>query len=190
MKFFETIKIENGRTKHLAYHNRRLERTLRTYYPDAIPIDLADYIEPPKEGLWRCKVIYSDTIESIEYFPYTPRHIKTFKLIEADIDYDYKYLDRSAIDALFAKRGEADEIIIVKNGLLTDTSIANIALFNGYEWHTPQTPLLPGTTRERLIKAGLLIPKKILAKDLKHYKKIALLNAMIEFHVVNDFKML
>ena len=39
---------------------------------------------------------------------------------------------------------EQDEILITRNGLLTDTSIANIALFNGKEWHTPKHPLLKG----------------------------------------------
>ncbi len=190
MKFFETIKVKNGQAKHLIYHNERLNRTLRTHFPKATPIDLAHYIKPPKEGLWRCKVIYSNKIESIEFFPYTPRQIKSFKLIEAHIDYSFKYLDRSSIDQLFAKRDKADEIIIVKNGLLTDTSIANIALYNGYEWHTPRTPLLPGTTRARLIQAGLLVPKDIALKELYRYQKLALLNAMIEFHIINDFTIL
>jgi 4-amino-4-deoxychorismate lyase len=188
VKFFETIKIENGRAKHLTYHNERLNRTLKAHYPKAAPIDLTQCIEPPKEGLWRCKVIYSERVESVEFYPYAPRSIKSFKLIKSDIDYSYKYLDRSAIDALFAQRGTADEIIIVKEGLITDTSIANIALFNGYEWHTPQTPLLPGTTRERLLRAGLLVPKKIYAHEIENYEKIALLNAMIEFHVINEFE--
>lgn len=35
---------------------------------------------------------------------------------------------------------EQDEILITRMAMLIDTSIANIALFNGKEWHTPQTP--------------------------------------------------
>jgi len=180
MKFFETIRIEDGRIHHLPYHQRRVDATLAAHYPHA-SIDLAGRITPPPDGLWRCRVVYDDEIDSVSYHPYTPRKVSSIRLIEADIDYPYKYCDRSAIDELFAQRGDADEILIVKEGLLTDTSIANIALYIEGTWLTPAKPLLAGTTRARLIDEGALKTADLTPDDLKRAQKVALLNAMVGF---------
>ena len=56
---------------------------------------------------------------------YCMRAISSLRLVTCDdIDYAYKSADRSRLGL----RGNADEIIIVRNGLLTDTSYSNIAL--------------------------------------------------------------
>ena len=44
------------------------------------------------------------------------------------IDYTYKSAHREELNALYAQKGMADDILIVRNGYLTDTSISNIAL--------------------------------------------------------------
>ncbi len=186
-RFFETIRVQDGQVFHLPYHNARLNATIEAHFAGTPKIDLKNYITPTKKGLYRCKVIYSNEIEEVAFFPYTPRRIQSFKLVSSDIKYCYKYLDRSKIDALFAQKGECDEIIIVKNGLLTDTSIANIAFHYKNSWITPKNPLLPGTTRARLIEAKRLIPTDIAAKDLKKFDKMALMNAMIDFMIVEEF---
>ncbi len=186
-RFFETIRVQDGKAYHLFYHNQRLNTTIKAHFGFDATIDLANYITPPKRGLFRCKVIYSNTIESIQFFPYTPRRINSFTLVTSSIEYSYKYLDRSPIDALFAKREGSDEIIIVKNGLLTDTSIANIAFYYKKSWLTPKNPLLPGTTRARLLEAKRLIPTEISHQDLKKFDTMALMNAMIDFVILTDF---
>jgi len=76
------------------------------------------------------------------------------------------------------QKEECDDIIIIKNGLLTDASIANLILFDGKNWITPETPLLPGTCRERLLNAGLITKRKIHPDDLKYYQGVKLINAM------------
>ena len=73
--------------------------------------------------------------------PYTVRHVHSLALIQADhIDYTYKSAGREPLNRLFALRGACDDILIVKQGLLTDTSIANIALSDGTHWYTPAHP--------------------------------------------------
>lgn len=44
--------------------------------------------------------------------------------------------DRTQLDELFSKRENCDEVIILKNGIVTDTSIANIAIFYENTWIT------------------------------------------------------
>ncbi len=186
-RFFETIRIEDGHVFHLDYHTKRLHTTIFEHFGIHSSIDLQKFIEPPKSGVYRCKVIYTDRIENISYFPYERRAICSLRCIEANwLEYPYKYLDREAIDMLFLQRGESDDILIVKEGLITDTSIANVALFDGEKWWTPKTPLLPGTTRQRLLEEGRIYPKDIPVNTLGSFRKIALLNAMIGFHILKE----
>ena len=83
------------------------------------------------------------------------------------------------------KRGEADEIIIIKNGLVTDTSIANIAILHDERWLTPKLPLLEGTTRKRLLNEGKVFESNITPTMLRNADKIALMNAMVDFDILN-----
>ena len=52
------------------------------------------------------------------------------------MEYNYKWEDRSQLDALYAKRENVDDILIVKNGLITDTLYANIAFEKSGQWFT------------------------------------------------------
>ncbi len=183
-QFFETIKTLDEEVLNLQYHNARVARTI------GLNINLHDYIFPPSEELLRCKLIYDESgVLSVEYFPYQKREIESFKLVFDDnIDYSKKKLDRSDIDTLFEKRGECDEIIIVKNALITDTSIANIAVLDDGIWFTPKTPLLKGTTRARLLDEGFIKERDIDIDMLKSVQEIALMNAMVDFDIKKNYE--
>ncbi len=182
--FFETIKCFEGEIYNLSYHHKRIARTIGKN------IDLNEYIYPISDDLLKCKVIYSrDEIININYAKYIPKIPKKFKLIEDnDISYPLKSLQRSCLDKLYADKEEADEIIIIKNGFVTDTSIANIAIEKNNLWFTPKTPLLQGTTRERLIEQGYLQEYPITVDELLKTKKLALLNAMVGFMEIQEFE--
>ena len=101
-----------------------------------------------------------------------------------EIDYTYKSIDRGYLNQLYALRETADDILIVKNELVTDTSIANIALYNGSEWHTPKSPLLKGTQRAFLLDQQIIKEEEITLKQLFTYSRITLFNAMITFRKI------
>lgn len=183
-QFFETICCKDRKAFYLEYHTKRVWNTIGK------DLQLDENITPPKNGLFRCKVIYNKTnIEDITFSPYKKREIKKLKIIHCDsIEYTYKYLDRSHIDTLFSQKEDCDEILIIKNGLITDTSIANISIFQNNRWLTPKTPLLKGTTRERLLKEKKIQEADLRLTDLLHCKKIALSNAMIGFDILTYYK--
>jgi len=168
---------------HVPFHNARFNETRKKYFNSA-ETDLARIIQVPStldDSVFRCRIEYAEDIQKIEFFPYSPRMINTIKLVESnDIDYSYKYLDRVAIDKLFALRGSCDEILIVKNGLITDTSIANVVFTDGKKWHTPSTPLLNGTHRRRLLAEKKIEVKEIKLSDLNHYTFLRTINAMLD----------
>lgn len=183
MKYFETIKCNDYEVFNLAFHEKRISNTI------GMNFNLNEYIYPPSNKLLRCKLIYDESdILDVQYYEYKKRTIKKFKLIKDDcIEYSKKYLNRESLDNLFEKKENEDEIIIVKDGLITDTSIANIAIFDGDNWLTPKKPLLFGTTRARLIKNGDIIEKDIDVNMLKNAQKLALMNAMIDFDIIKEF---
>lgn len=94
------------------------------------------------------------------------------------IVYDHKFLDRKEIDKLFMDRGDADDILIIKDGFITDTSYGNICLFDGVQWVTPRKPLLLGTCRERLLEDGAIVEGDISIEGLKNFEQFAVINAM------------
>ncbi len=180
----ESLKITDGKIENLFFHNRRLNTSRNKLFGSTDIIDLTDHIsitEENSEGIFKCRIIYSEKIESVEYLPYVKRDIKSLRLLRCDdIDYSLKYADREKLENLLEKRRGCDDIITVKNGFLTDTSFSNIALFNGQEWLTPARPLLAGTKREKLITEGILKEDGIRPDDIGRFQKISLINAMVD----------
>ncbi|QNM90037.1 aminotransferase class IV [Aliarcobacter cryaerophilus] len=182
--FFETIKCDDFEIFNLEYHQKRVAKTIGKNF------DLQEYINPPTNELLRCKIVYNkDEILSVDYFPYKIRDIKIFKIVvDNNLDYSKKYINRDKLDNLFLKKDSCDEIIILKNGVVTDTSIANIAIFYDGVWITSKNCLLEGTSRARLIEKKEIFEKDISLDMLKKASKIALMNAMIDFYEIKDFK--
>lgn len=126
-------------------------------------------------------MIYGWELLQVEFLPYTPRPIRSLKLVADDaIDYAWKSEDRSALEHLFAQKGACDDILIVKNGLLTDSSYSNLAFYDGEVWFTPEMPLLQGVQRERLLQEEQIIAASIRVEDLNCFSQIALINAMLQ----------
>jgi len=184
----ETIRIEGGVIHNLPYHQARMNRSREHLFHTFSTIDLASHLQPPDtHQIYRCRVLYGHEIEKIEYLPYTPKPIRHLKIVTSDIEYRHKYADREPLNRLLSLHPNADEVIIEKDGLLTDTTIANIAFFKNGKWYTPQKPLLEGTMREKFLDKGVLHLKDITKDELPDYSHVALINAMIGFKILNNF---
>lgn len=134
------------------------------------------------KGLVKCRIIYSDQIEKIEFTPYQIPNIHSLKIIvDNQIDYQYKYYDRSRLEQLLSTKGKYDDILIVKNGLITDTFYTNVLFYDGNVWVTPSQPLLKGTQRESLLQKEIIKTAEIRVADLEKFQKARLINAMIRF---------
>lgn len=186
-QFVETIKIKDGKAQALAYHQERMVRTIRKFFPslcNASMPSLERLINPTANmDFYKARVVYGENgVETVEYAPYSMRKISSLKVVEDNtIVYDYKSTDRSSLNALVEKKGSSDDIIIVKHGLLTDTSFANLAIYDGKHWTTPRHPLLPGTKRAALLDKGIIHEADVALEDLQNANRLSLFNAMIEF---------
>jgi len=183
----ETIKIEEGKISNLSYHQARCDKSRKALLGSTNKLDLSLAIKSPSKGLYRCRILYNDIIHSIDYIPYIPKEIHQLKIITSNIIYNYKYADRKELDTLLKRENDSDEIIIEKDGYLSDTTIANIAFYDGKQWDTPAQPLLEGTMRAKLLDEGFLHKKEVKKEDIKKYSHVALMNAMIGFKILNNF---
>jgi len=187
-QFLETIQLRDGAFKRLAYHQLRMESAMSGRYPDApVPLlnEILHQVAFPLAGLYKCRVIYDSEIRKIEFHPYSLPVIRSLKIVETDMpSLPYKPADRSGFHALFAQRGDCDDVLLVKNGLLTDTSYCNIALYDGKYWFTPRVPLLTGVNRAQLLAEGRLIEKDIKVEELVNFQCIVLFNALIDFGAI------
>ncbi len=182
MMLLETIRIYRRKAENLPWHQARLERSQTALFGNGGTIDLEKAIRLPdrlSEGLYKCRVLYDTEIREVNFAPYFPKEIQTVALVrDNDISYPHKFARRRQLNHLLKFSG-ADEIIIVKNGLVTDTSYSNLAFSDGEKWYTPANPLLEGTCRARLIHAGVLIPAELMISDLSVFKTFKLINAML-----------
>ena len=176
--------MEDGKPHNLNYHQKRIDATLRRFWHNEhndINLQSALSHIMPKDGIYKIHIEYNgEGISEITRSEYKIRDIRSLRLVNADdAEYSYKYADRSTLMKLQQSRQNSDEVIIVRNGCLTDTSYSNIALHNDSGWFTPDKPLLPGTMRRSLIDKGLLSAIDIKPEHLHNYDTICLINAMM-----------
>ena len=74
---------------------------------------------------------------------------------------------------------EADELLFVRGGYVTDTSYTNLILRRGDELVTPDTFLLDGTCRRRLLRTAQVRTTQVRLSDLSAYDELLLVNAMM-----------
>jgi 4-amino-4-deoxychorismate lyase len=167
------------------YHNRRLNSSRRELFGIEGNIDIRDLIKIPAGmgmGTYKCRIIYDDKIREIQVLPHQPNIVRSLRIVRDDnIDYAYKYADRSRLEQLLAMKGDCDDILIVQNNCITDASYANIIFQSGTEnWVTPDTPLLKGTMRQYLLEKGNIIEQRIGPGDLPGFERAMLINCMMD----------
>lgn len=184
-RYLETIKLYDGAFFRLNLHQQRIEKTISLNFQGTGFFDLTDFLhqqEVPDSGLFKCRLVYDNQSRFVEFQPYHIRPINTLKLVEAQIPASlFKTENRQMYQAAFDQRGVADDVLIIRNGMLTDSSYCNVALFNGHEWLTPCLPLLYGTQRQNLISQQIIQEADISVDSISEFQSIRLFNAMIEF---------
>lgn len=181
----ETIKIKDGRIFNADYHSARFNKTRKELFNAGPAVDLNTKITIPayaRQGLFKCRIEYNQHIRNIDFQPYEIKRVRTIKLVEAgDMDYSYKYSDRPGINKLMEQVNGCDDILMVKDGLITDTSYANI-IVRGSDgiWYTPSGYLLRGTKREYLLNHGLIRELVITPASLKKFRELRLINTMLD----------
>jgi len=182
---FESIKIVNGTLVNLDWHQQRVNQSRKKVLGKINLLILKDHIEIPpgySTGVVKCRIPYGVAMGEALFSKYSAKKVNTLKQVECEyFDYRLKFQKRVKLDQLYQLRGEADEILITHNGVITDTSYSNVALYDGSQWYTPEQPLLEGTQRAILLASGKIKKERIHISNLSDFNKLVLINAMLEF---------
>ncbi len=182
---FESIKVVDGNLINLEWHQQRVDNSRQKIFGKVNNLMLKALLEVPEEfakGVVKCRMSYGITMGAPSYSNYTKKDLTTLQLVEcAAFDYSFKYEDRITLDRLYQQRGACDEVLITFDGMVTDTSYSNVALYDGTHWYTPEQPLLEGTQRAKLLASGMVKKMRIHMTDLANFEKLVLINALLEF---------
>lgn len=180
--FLETICILQGEIQNRQSHEERMQRT-GVHFGFKAPLlpNLQEFLPGElRDTKVKCRIIYHKTIQEISFEQYIPKKIVSLKLVEASVDYSFKLADRGPLNALLEKKGDCDEILITRNGFITDTSYSNVVFSKGEQYFTPESPLLNGTRRQKLLREGVITEKRIDRDSLSEYDRIYLINALLD----------
>lgn len=183
-QFIESIKIEDQEIFLLEYHQKRVNETFRQFGKET-SIDLEKIfknLQHDEDGLYKLRIVYDlDRKFTTQLIPYAIAEIDDFQLVENNnIDYSFKYENRKEF-AIMKEEARSEEIIIVKNNRVTDTSFSNLLFLKGKEWYTPNTYLLNGVQRQYLLKNKKIKEAEITLQNLKEFSHFQIINALNDF---------
>ncbi|WES96240.1 aminotransferase class IV [Chryseobacterium arthrosphaerae] len=183
-QFIESIKVEDQEVFLLELHQKRVNQTF-SHFGKEDSIDLAKIyknLQHDEDGLFKLRISYDlDKRIRTQMIPYAIPEIQDFKLMENNsFDYSFKFEDRKELDKMKMK-SKAEEIIIVKNNHITDTSFSNLLFLKGKDWYTPNTYLLNGVQRQHLLKQKKIKETEITLQNIKQFSHFQLINALNDF---------
>lgn len=183
-QFIESIKVEDQEIFLLDLHQKRVNQTF-SHFGKEDSIDLAKIyknLQHDEDGLFKLRIAYDlDKRIRTQMIPYAIPEIQDFKLVENNsFDYSFKFEDRKELDKMKAK-AKAEEIIIVKNNHITDTSFSNLLFLKGKDWFTPSTYLLNGVQRQHLLKQKKIKETEITLQNIKQFTHFQIINALNDF---------
>jgi 4-amino-4-deoxychorismate lyase len=185
--YIESISVIDGNVQNIGFHQERVNEVFYYNFSEKSAWKLNEILPHNFEKGWlRMRFIYDEKKYKFEIFPYSKKLINKIKLVEIeDYEYPFKFEDRRFLVELLEHNPEADEVIMVKNNLLTDSTIGNIALEKNGNWYTPSQPLLNGTKRRKLLKENRLIEREIKKEEIQEFDKIAIINAFLDLEESN-----
>lgn len=165
-------------------HQKRVNQTF-SHFGKEDSIDLAKIyknLDHDEDGLFKLRIAYDlDKRIRTQMIPYAIPEIQDFQLVENNsYDYSFKFEDRKELDKMKMK-SKAEEIIIVRNNHITDTSFSNLLFLKGKDWFTPTTYLLNGVQRQYLLKHKKIKEAEITLQNIKQFSHFQIINALNDF---------
>ena len=198
--FIETFMLRGGELIAGELHRKRMLRTLRgqgtetssTFLQSLLSTAPWREVEAYLTGqqilpatTYRLTIEYSLAgLSAIRLVPYCKRTIRALCpiLLPEGFEYSYKYADRSFFDRMKAELADDEEPLFVRpDSTITDTSYTNVLIETESGYLTPARPLLKGTQREGLLRAGLIAEANDLTLSTlrSKAKAILLINALL-----------
>lgn len=165
-------------------HQKRMNDTFSNFGKEC-KIDIKSLflnLEHDEDGLYKFRIEYDlHNNYKTQILPYAISELDDFELIvDNDIDYSFKSADRTQLQKLKNDSG-TDEVIIVKENQITDTTYSNLLFLKDKTWFTPKTYLLNGVMRQSLLTSKKIKETEITLDNIKEYSHFQLINALNDF---------
>ena len=165
-------------------HQKRMNETF-SHFGKECKIDINSKfksLEHDEDGLYKFRIEYDlENNFKTQIVPYAISEHDDFELIiDNEIDYSFKSADRTQFQKLKNDSG-ADEIIIIKENQITDTSYSNILFLKDKVWFTPKDYLLNGVMRQSLLASKKIKETEITLDNIKGFSHFQLINALNDF---------
>jgi len=183
-RFIESIKVEDQKIFLTELHQKRMNETF-SHFGKTCEIDIQSLflnLEHDEDGLYKFRIEYDlENNLKTQIVPYAISEHDDFELIiDNEIDYSFKSADRTQFQKLKNDSG-AEEIIIVKDNQITDTSYSNLLFLKDKSWFTPKTYLLNGVMRQSLLASKKIKETEITLNNIKEFSHFQLINALNDF---------
>ncbi len=183
-QFIESIKIEDQKAFLLELHQKRVNETF-AYFGKEGSLDLAKIfkeLEHDEDGLYKWRIVYDlDRNFKTQMIPHAISEIDGFQLVENNkFEYRFKYSDRKELEYM-KKKAKTEEIIIVQNRKITDTSYSNLLFLKEKQWFTPTSYLLNGVQRQHLLSKKAIKETEITLDNIKEFTHFQLINSLNDF---------
>lgn len=181
-QFIESILIEQGEIPLLEHHQNRINTTCQAHNINSIVLsEICPEASLQIAAKLKWRIVYnSNGVIHQEVLPYFQKTIH--RLIAVDIgsfDYRYKYADRTYINTLTQYLKPGEDILMIKEDLILDTSYGNIAYYQDGVWFTPSSYLLNGCRRSFLLESGKIKEAPTTIHSLGASSHISIFNALI-----------
>lgn len=186
-RFFESIRLVNGRVMNLPFHQKRVNQTCKDFYLDTIPLlSIIQSTDLPHIGVYKIRIDYGGDVPTIHWKAYEIKQLRTLRLLDiSSYTYDYKFSNRKFLDSCHSEKREADDCLLVKNNRITDTTYGSILLKKNKQWYTPKSVLLPSTMRSKLLHQKRIQPIEVTIANLYNFDYFKVINAMRPFSLVD-----
>lgn len=183
-RFIESIKVEDQKIFLKELHQKRMNDTF-SHFGKECKIDIQSLflnLEHEEDGLYKFRIEYDlENNFKTQIIPYAISELDDLELvIDNQLDYSFKYADRAQLQKLKDK-SRADEVIIVKNNQITDTSYSNLLFLKDKTWFTPKSYLLNGVMRQNLLQSKEIKETEITLDNIKDFTHFQLINALNDF---------
>lgn len=183
-RFIESIKVEDQKIFLTELHQKRMNETFSNFGKEC-KIDIQSLflnLEHDEDGLYKFRIEYDlENNFKTQILPYAFSEHDDFELIiDNEIDYSFKSTDRTQFQKLKNESG-TDEIIIIKDNQITDTSYSNLLFLKDKTWFTPKNYLLNGVMRQSLLASKKIKETEITIDNIKEFSHFQLINALNDF---------
>lgn len=183
-RFIESIRLEDGQIFLAELHQQRIDGTLR-HFGSSAKINITEIlqsVQTEQHGLFKLRIVYDlKDVVDVKIILYVPQKHTEFQLVENNtINYNFKSENREEFQQM-KKAASGEEIIVVQNNHLTDTSYSNLIFYKNKQVFTPDAYLLNGVQRQHLLRAGKINTTAVTLDNFTDFSHFQLINAMNRF---------